>query len=72
VSENTNTVLKMTSVTRGHMLMDWYTIRANHKSVQLWSIALCVVIVASSAFQVFFVRRMFSGSGAQSTVKPRA
>jgi len=71
VSNNTNQVLKMTAISRGHLLKDWYTIRTNNRNVQLWSIALCVVIVAASVFQVYFVRRMFNVHGA-STSKPRA
>jgi len=70
VSENANKVLKMASVSRGHLLNDWYTIRTNNKNVQLWSIVLCVIIVGTSLFQVYFVRRLFNVHSA--TSKPRA
>jgi len=74
VNENTNKVLQMTSMSRGHLLSDFYRIRTNNRNVQLWSIVLCVVIVATSLFQVYFVRRMFNihGAGVQSKSKPRA
>ena len=71
VNKNTNKMLKMASVSRGHMLKDWYTIRTNNVSVQLWSIVMCVVIVATSLFQVYFVRRMFGIPNAKAS-KPRA
>jgi len=74
VSENTKKVLKMSSISRGHLLNDWYTIRSNNRNVQLWSIVMCFVIVATSVFQVYFVRRLFNvhGAGVRSTSKPRA
>jgi len=74
VDENAKKVLKMTSISRGHLLNDWYTIRNNNRNVQLWSIVLCCIIIASSAFQVYFVRRMFNvhGAGVRSASKPRA
>jgi len=71
VNENTNKVLKMISVSRGHLLNDWYTIKTNNRQVQQWSVMLCIIIIATSLFQIYFVRRMFSVTGA-STSKPRA
>jgi len=68
---NIKKVLKMASVSQGHILLDWYTIQTNNINVQRWSIVLCIVIVATSVFQVYFVRRMFNVHGA-STSKPRA
>jgi len=74
VSENNNKVLMMTAISRGHLLNDWYTVRNNNSNVQLWSLVLCFVIIATSLFQVYFVRRMFNvhGAGVRSTSKPRA
>jgi len=71
VNENTKKVLKMISFSRVYMLKDWYTIKTNNRNVQYWSVVLCVIIVAVSMFQVYFVRRLFNVHGA-STSKPRA
>lgn len=61
----------MTSIGRGRGMKDWYTVRSNNTDVQLWSIVLCIVIIATSMFQVYFVRRMFNVPAATAS-KPRA
>ena len=38
---------------------DYYIVKNNNESVQLWSLLLCVMIVMTSALQVAFVRRLF-------------
>ena len=38
---------------------DYYVVKNNNDNVQLWSVLLCVMIVATSALQVAFVRRLF-------------
>ena len=38
---------------------DYHLVKKNNDSVQLWSLLLCAAILASSALQVTFVRRLF-------------
>lgn len=38
---------------------DYYVVKNNNESVQLWSVLMCAMIVGTSALQVAFVRRLF-------------
>ncbi|XP_060577887.1 transmembrane emp24 domain-containing protein 5-like [Ruditapes philippinarum] len=44
---------------RMHVVRDWYLAIGNNTYIQRWSICQCVVVLISSACQVFFVRRLF-------------
>jgi hypothetical protein len=57
---------------RFNVVKDWYQIIGNNKYVQNWSITQCVVIIAASLVQVYFVRRLFRTTNVTPTAKPRA
>lgn len=67
--QHVNKALILQAMGRRHLVADWYLLRTNNVYVQRLSIAMCVVIVVTSAVQVVFVRRLFS---APAKVKPRA
>ncbi|XP_002739883.1 transmembrane emp24 domain-containing protein 5-like [Saccoglossus kowalevskii] len=58
--------------TRRIAIKDWYLVIQNNSYVQQWSIIQCIVIVAASVFQTFFVRRLFNIKTVTPTQKPRA
>jgi protein ERP2 len=74
IDQRANKILVMQASTRRHVLSDYYTITGNNDSVRRWSFVMCIVIVASSLFQVYFVRRLVNvhGTGVRSVSKPRA
>lgn len=65
-------MLKYQDQNRRHLARDWYIVDGNNRYVQYWSLAQCVVIVATSALQVYFVRKLFEVKNVTPTCKPRA
>ena len=63
---------KTQTQSRFNIVRDWYLIWNNNRYVQNWSIAQCVVIVATSVVQVVFMRRLFRTTNVTPTAKPRA
>ena len=52
-------MLLQLSWSRQNYVADYYVVKNNNDSVQLCSVLLCVMIVATSALQVAVVRRLF-------------
>ncbi|XP_077998241.1 transmembrane emp24 domain-containing protein 6-like [Glandiceps talaboti] len=72
ISENLDDVLQGQAFGRRNAIRDWYLSQSNNLYVQRWSITQCIVIVAASFCQAFFVRRMFRVSNVTPNQKPRA
>jgi p24 family protein gamma-5 len=74
IDRNTNRVRVFQAVSRRQAMTDWYTVAGNNSFVRTLSIVMCVVIIVTSLFQVYFVRRLFNvhGTGVKSSSKPRA
>jgi hypothetical protein len=62
------TARKHIVLARSRAMTDQYSLVDNSSHVQNLSIAMCAVIIATSGFQVFFVKRLFNVPNA----KPRA
>ncbi|XP_070390320.1 transmembrane emp24 domain-containing protein 6 isoform X2 [Dermacentor albipictus] len=65
-------MLKYQDQNRRHLSRDWYIVDGNNRYVQYWSLAQCIVIMATSALQVYFVRKLFEVKNVTPTFKPRA
>ena len=52
-------MLLQLSWSRQNYAADYYVVKNNNDSVQLWSLLLCAMIVVSSTLQIAFVRRLF-------------
>ncbi|XP_064459264.1 transmembrane emp24 domain-containing protein 5-like [Ornithodoros turicata] len=65
-------ILKYSDQNRRQLAKDWYVVDSNNRYVQNWSLAQCVVIIATSAVQVYFVRKLFEVKKVTPTSKPRA
>ncbi|XP_033763710.1 transmembrane emp24 domain-containing protein 6-like [Pecten maximus] len=57
---------------RMNVVKDWYLIMGNNDYIVKWSIAQIGVVVCSSVFTVFFVRRLFKIQNVTPSQKPRA
>lgn len=72
VEVHINSMKNLQSQQRFLVVSDWYLLTGNNQFVQNWSIAQCIIIVATSALQVYFVRRLFRTTNVTPTAKPRA
>ena len=52
-------MLLQLSWSRQNYVADYYVVKNNNDSVQLWSLLLCAMIVVTSTLQIAFVRRLF-------------
>ncbi|KAL5014262.1 hypothetical protein ScPMuIL_008532 [Solemya velum] len=72
VEESVDEIMKYQANSRMSVIKDWYMIRSNKANVKYWSMFLCTIIIATSGFQVYFVRRLFSVPSITPSKKPRA
>ena len=72
VEQSIEAVKMHQSHSRMNVIKDWYLITGNESYVVRWSIIQIAIIVTASAFQVYFVRRLFRVSNVTPTAKPRA
>ncbi|KAK6176529.1 hypothetical protein SNE40_014796 [Patella caerulea] len=63
---------RLQAQSRFNVVKDWYLIKSNNEYIKTWSIAQSIIIVATSLFTVFFVRRLFKTEAVTPTSKPRA
>ncbi|ELU09870.1 hypothetical protein CAPTEDRAFT_160152 [Capitella teleta] len=66
------TARKHIVLARSRAMGDQYSLLDNSTHVQNMSIIMCLVIMASSGFQVFFVKRLFNVPNVTPNSKPRA
>lgn len=59
VERNINEMLQLQYYTRGREARDYNLLSDNNRYVMMWSIVQIVVISATSALQVYFVRKLF-------------
>ncbi|XP_069114722.1 transmembrane emp24 domain-containing protein 6-like isoform X2 [Argopecten irradians] len=57
---------------RMNVVKDWYLILGNNSFIVKWSIAQICVVIFSSVFTVYFVRRLFKIPNVTPSQKPRA
>lgn len=60
VDQRIHEILLYQSQARAKESRDFQLLISNNTYVQYWSIAQCLAIMATGAFQVFFVRKLFS------------
>ena len=60
------------SESRMHVVRDWYLATGNNNHIMYWSIFQIGVILVTSFFQVFCLRRLFRTTAVTPTSKPRA
>lgn len=60
------------SESRMHVIRDWYLATGNNQHIMYWSIFQISVIIVTSFFQVFCLRRLFRTTAVTPTSKPRA
>jgi hypothetical protein len=65
-------MLRFQAGSRKHLITDWYLIKGNNSFIQYWSILACFVIMCTSGFQAYFLRRLFNTKNVTPTDKPRA
>lgn len=59
MERNINTMLQFQSHRRNQEARDYALLLDNNSYVQQWSLAQILVVVATTAVQVFFVRKLF-------------
>jgi hypothetical protein len=74
VDHNIASMLKSLDHSRRQNTHDFYLLESNYSYVQFWSVVQILVIVTSSAIQVYFVKKLFLDdmSAKGSVVRPRA
>ncbi|XP_062588057.1 transmembrane emp24 domain-containing protein 5-like [Saccostrea cucullata] len=60
------------SESRMHVVRDWYLAIGNNKHIMYWSIFQISVIIMTSVFQIFCLRRLFRTTAVTPSQKPRA
>ncbi|XP_062574704.1 transmembrane emp24 domain-containing protein 6-like [Saccostrea cucullata] len=60
------------ATSRMNVIKDWYLLTGNNAYVMYWSVFQIVSILATSCFQVYFVRKLFNIPNVTPSFKPRA
>lgn len=63
VDQRIGTVLQTLHKSRAHESRDAALLEDNLSYVQFWSVMQCIVIMATSSVQVYFVRKLFDTQG---------
>lgn len=74
VDQHIASMLKSLDHSRRQNTHDFYLLESNLSRVQFWSIVQCLLIISTSAIQVYFVKKLFLDdmSAKGSVVRPRA
>ncbi|XP_061188552.1 transmembrane emp24 domain-containing protein 5-like [Saccostrea echinata] len=72
VQTSVDTVRFHQSESRMHVVRDWYLAIGNNKHIMYWSIFQISIIMMTSVFQIFCLRRLFSTTAVTPSQKPRA